>query len=289
MKNFVSAKKLVDQAKAGKYAVAHFNINNLEWTKSLLEVAQETNTGIILGVSEGAIKYMGGYYVVADLVQALMKDLKITVSIALHLDHGQSLASCQKALEAGFTSVMFDGSHLDFEENLAITKEVVALAKQYHASVEAEAGSVGGEEDGVVGLGEVAKPDQCQKLANLGIDILAAGINNIHGPYPKEWKGLKFEALAEIANKTNKPLVLHGGSGIPKDQVLKAIKLGICKVNVNTELQEVFAAAIRKYINANEDQKSKGYDPRKIMAGPMKAIKDKAKELLKEFGSYGHN
>ncbi|MGL5268307.1 MAG: class II fructose-1,6-bisphosphate aldolase [Spiroplasma sp.] len=287
MENFINAKSLVNKAKAGKYAVAHFNINNLEWTRSLLEVAQETQTGIILGVSEGAIKYMGGYNVVTNLVKSLIKDLKITAPIVLHLDHGQSLKSCQDALASGFTSVMFDGSHLSFQENLAITKQVVKLAKKYNASVEAEAGSVGGEEDGVVGLGEVADLNECKQLADLGIDILAAGINNIHGPYPQGWQGLNFDALQKIAQTSNKPLVLHGGSGIPKEQVLKAISLGIAKVNVNTELQEVFAAEIRKYIIANKDQVKKGYDPRKIMAGPMLAIKNKAKELLTEFGSLG--
>lgn len=287
MENFVNAKALVENAKAGKYAVAHFNINNLEWTRSLLEVAQETQTGIILGVSEGAIAYMGGYNVVVNLVKSLMKDLKITTKIALHLDHGQSFKSCQDALEAGFTSVMFDGSHLAFQENLAITKQVVELAKKYNASVEAEAGSVGGEEDGVIGLGEVADPNECKQLADLGVDILAAGINNIHGPYPEGWQGLNFAALEKISTISNKPLVLHGGSGIPKEQVLKAISLGISKVNVNTELQEVFAAALRDYISANKDQQKKGYDPRKIMKEPMNAIKAKAKELLTDFGSLG--
>lgn len=287
MENFINAKTLVENAKAGKYAVAHFNINNLEWTRSILEVAQETQSGIIIGVSEGAAKYMGGYHVVADMVKALMKDLKITAPIALHLDHGQSYEACQQALEAGFTSVMFDGSHLSFAENLATTKKVVELAKQYHASVEAEAGSVGGEEDGVVGLGEVADPSECKQLSDLGIDILAAGINNVHGPYPEGWQGLNFDALQKIAQASNKPMVLHGGSGIPKEQVAKAISLGICKVNVNTELQEVFAAAIREYITADKDKAKKGYDPRKIMRGPMDAIKNKAKELLTEFGSLG--
>lgn len=288
MKNiFANAKTLVDNAKKGKYAVAHFNINNLEWTKSLLESAQETNTGIILGVSEGAIKYMGGYHVVANLASSLIKDLKITVPIVLHLDHGQSVASCQAALEAGFSSVMFDGSHLSFEENLKRTKEVVALAKKYHASVEAEAGSIGGEEDGVIGLGEIASSQQCQQLASLGIDILAAGINNVHGKYPEKWSGLKFDVLEQLAKDVNKPLVLHGGSGIPKNQVLKAISLGICKINVNTELQEVFALEIRKYIISNSDKLDKGYDPRKIFKNASLALKNKAKELLKEFGSLG--
>lgn len=287
MENFVNAKMLVNNAKVGKYAVAHFNINNLEWTRSLLEVAQETSSGIILGVSEGAISYMGGYHVVVNLVKSLMQDLKITVPIALHLDHGQSFKSCQDALEAGFTSVMFDGSHLSFEENLKITKDVVELAKKYNASVEAEAGSVGGEEDGVVGLGEVADPNECKQLADLGVDILAAGINNVHGPYPEGWQGLNFDALQKISDISNKPMVLHGGSGIPKEQVLKAISLGIAKVNVNTELQEVFAAEIRNYIIDNKDKVKKGYDPRKIMRAPMDAIKAKAKELLTEFGSLG--
>lgn len=290
MKNiFANATTLVNNAKKGKYAVAHFNINNLEWTKSLLEIAQETNTGIILGVSEGAVKYMGGYNVVASLAGALVKDLKITVPIVLHLDHGQSVESCQKALEAGFSSVMFDGSHLSFEENLKGTKEVVALAKKYNASVEAEAGSIGGEEDGVIGLGEVASESECQQLAALGIDILAAGINNVHGKYPAKWDGLKFDVLEKLATAANKPLVLHGGSGIPKDQVIKAISLGICKINVNTELQEVFAAQIRKYIIENKDKEDKGYDPRKIFKSASQAIKDKAKELLTEFGSIGKN
>lgn len=287
MENFINAKSLVDNAKAGKYAVAHFNINNLEWTRSLLEVAQETNSGIILGVSEGAAAYMGGYHVVANLVKSLMQDLKITAPIALHLDHGQSYEACEQALAAGFTSVMFDGSHLGFAENLATTKKVVELAKKYNASVEAEAGSVGGEEDGVVGLGEVADPNECKQLADLGIDILAAGINNVHGPYPQGWQGLNFDALQKIAAISNKPLVLHGGSGIPKEQVAKAISLGICKVNVNTELQEVFAAAIREYIMADKDKAKKGYDPRKIMRSPMDAIKSTAKQLLTEFGSLG--
>lgn len=287
MKNFVNAKTLVDNAKAGKYAVAHFNINNLEWTKSLLEVAQETNSGIILGASEGAIKYMGGFHIVANMVKSLMEDLNITVPIVLHLDHGQSFEACQSALEAGFTSIMFDGSHLNFQENLETTKKVVALAKKYHASVEAEAGSVGGEEDGVIGLGEVADSKECQSLANLGIDILAAGINNVHGRYPEGWKGLNFDVLKTISQASNKPLVLHGGSGIPKEQVAKAISLGISKVNVNTELQEVFAAAIRNYIVNNKDQQNKGYDPRKLLKDGTLAIKTKAIELLKEFGSYG--
>lgn len=287
MENFINAKSLVEKARAGKYAVAHFNINNLEWTRSVLEAAQETQSGIIIGVSEGATAYMGGYHVVTNLVKSLMRDLKITTPIALHLDHGQSYQACQQALEAGFTSVMFDGSHLSFEENLATTKKVVELAKKYNASVEAEAGSIGGEEDGVVGLGEVADSNECKQLADLGIDILAAGINNVHGPYPEGWKGLNFDALQKIAGVSNKPLVLHGGSGIPKEQVSKAISLGICKVNVNTELQEVFAAAIREYIIADKDKAKKGYDPRKIMREPMNAIKNKAKELLAEFGSLG--
>lgn len=286
---FVNAKQLVNNAKKNKYAVAHFNINNLEWTKSILEAAQETNSGIIIGVSEGAIKYMGGYHVVSSLVSSLMKDLKITVPVVLHLDHGQSYESCQKALSAGFSSVMFDGSHLPFATNLVETKKVIELAKKYDASVEAEAGSIGGEEDGVIGLGEVASVEECVELSNLGIDILAAGINNVHGKYPEKWDGLKFDVLENISKATNKPMVLHGGSGIPKEQVLKAVQLGICKINVNTELQEAFAAEIRKYIETNSDKADKGYDPRKIFKNASQAIKNKVKELLTDFGSLGKN
>jgi len=287
MNKFVSAKNMIDKAKAGKYAVAHFNINNLEWTRSILEVAQETKSSVILGVSEGAIKYMGEFNTVASMTLALLNDLNITIPVALHLDHGQSVDSCKKALDAGFSSVMFDGSHLDFNENIKGTKEVVAYAKKKNASVEAEAGTIGGEEDGVIGSGEIASEEDCKSLASLGIDFLAAGINNIHGKYPKNWDGLNFDVLKNLSVASNKPMVLHGGSGIPKDQVKKAINLGISKINVNTELQEVFAAAIEKYVTEGKLNEDKGFDPRKIFKPGMEAIKLKAKELLTEFGSLG--
>jgi len=287
MSSFVSATKIINQAKAGKYAIAHFNINNLEWTKAILEIAQATKSPVILGVSEGAIKYMGGYDTIVGMTRGLVKDLNITVPVVLHLDHGQSVASCKAALAAGFSSVMFDGSHLSFNDNVKGTTEVVAYAKKFNASVEAEAGSIGGEEDGVIGLGEVADVQECLTLSKIGIDFLAAGINNVHGKYPQGWQGLKFDILANIAQASGKPLVLHGGSGIPKTQVEKAISLGISKVNVNTELQEVFAAAIRAYIISGKDQSDKGFDPRRIMKDGMEAIKQKAQELLAEFGSLG--
>lgn len=287
MHKFVSAKKMVDKAKAGKYAVAHFNINNLEWTRAILETAQETKTSVILGVSEGAIKYMGGFNTVVAMSLALLNDLNITIPIALHLDHGQSVISCKKALDAGFSSVMFDGSHLDFNENIKGTKEVVMYAKKKNASVEAEAGTIGGEEDGVIGNGEIASEKDCKALAVLGIDFLAAGINNIHGKYPANWDGLKFDVLKNLSVAANKPMVLHGGSGIPKEQVQKAITLGISKINVNTELQEVFAAAIEKYVTSGKLNEDKGFDPRKVFKPGIEAIKLKVKELLTEFGSLG--
>lgn len=287
MHKFVSAKKMIDKAKVGKYAVAHFNINNLEWTRAILETAQETKTSVILGVSEGAIKYMGGFNTVVAMTLALLNDLNITVPIALHLDHGQSVISCKKALDAGFSSVMFDGSHLDFNENIKVTKEVVTYAKKKQASVEAEAGTIGGEEDGVIGSGEIASEEDCKTLAALGIDFLAAGINNIHGKYPANWDGLKFDVLKNLAVSSNKPMVLHGGSGIPKEQVKQAISLGISKINVNTELQEVFAAAIEKYVISGKLKEDKGFDPRKLFKPGIEAIKLKVKELLTEFGSLG--
>lgn len=287
MHKFVSAKKMVNRAKAGKYAVAHFNINNLEWTRAILETAQETKTSVILGVSEGAIKYMGGFNTVVAMSLALLNDLNITVPIALHLDHGQSVISCKKALDAGFSSVMFDGSHLNFSENIKGTKEVVMYAKKKSASVEAEVGTIGGEEDGVIGSGEIASEEDCQALVALGIDFLAAGINNIHGKYPPNWDGLKFDVLKNLSVAANKPMVLHGGSGIPKEQVQKAISLGISKINVNTELQEVFAAAIEKYVTSGKLKEDKGFDPRKVFKPGIEAIKLKVKELLTEFGSLG--
>lgn len=287
MHKFVNAKKMIDRAKIGKYAIAHFNINNLEWTRAVLETAQETKTSVILGVSEGAIKYMGGFNTVVAMSLALLNDLNITVPIALHLDHGQSVISCKKALDAGFSSVMFDGSHLNFTENIKGTKEVVKYAKKKSASVEAEAGTIGGEEDGVIGGGEIASEEDCKTLAALGIDFLAAGINNIHGKYPPNWDGLKFNVLKNLSVAANKPMVLHGGSGIPKEQVQKAISLGISKINVNTELQEVFAAAIEKYVTSGKLKEDKGFDPRKVFKPGIEAIKLKVKELLTEFGSLG--
>lgn len=287
MQKFVSAKAMVNKAKAGKYAIAHFNINNLEWTRAILEVAQDTNSPVILGVSEGAVKYMGGFHTVASMTLALLNDLQITVPVALHLDHGQSVVACKKALDAGFSSVMFDGSHLSFAENLAGTQTVVAYAKKTNASVEAEAGTIGGEEDGVIGTGEIASTQDCQALAALGIDFLAAGINNIHGKYPTDWNGLKFDVLKELSQATQKPMVLHGGSGIPKTQVVTAISLGISKINVNTELQEAFASAIEKYVLAGNLKIEKGFDPRKIFKPGMDAIKTQAKMLLTQFGSLG--
>lgn len=274
--SLVSAKMMLEHARDNHYGVAAININNLEWTKLVLEVAQEKNSPMLLGVSEGAVKYMGGFNVVVQMVHGLVQDLNITVPVALHLDHG-SFDGAKKAIAAGFTSVMYDGSHLPLEENLAKTREIVKLAHEKGVSVEAEVGSIGGEEDGVVGLGELADPVECQMLADTGIDFLAAGIGNIHGVYPENWQGLDFELLAEVQKASNNlPLVLHGGTGIPEDQVLKAISLGVAKINVNTELQIAFAAGTREYIEAGLDQVGKGFDPRKL----LKPGSDKAKEVV---------
>ncbi|MDR0958613.1 MAG: class II fructose-1,6-bisphosphate aldolase [Clostridiales bacterium] len=281
----VKATEMLTAALEGKYAVGQFNINNLEWTKSVLLMAQELKSPVILGVSEGAGKYMTGFTVVADMVKAMDKALGITVPVALHLDHG-SYDGCVKCKEAGFTSIMFDGSHFPLDENIAKTKELVALAHANGLSIEAEVGSIGGEEDGVVGLGEVADPEECKKIADLGIDFLAAGIGNIHGVYPANWPGLRFDALAAIKEKVgNMPLVLHGGTGIPAEMVKKAISLGVSKVNVNTECQLSFAAATRKYIEEGKDQKGKGFDPRKLLAPGAEAIKQTVKEKIELFGS----
>ncbi len=283
----VSAKEMLDKAKAGKYAVGQFNINNLEWTKAILQTAQENNSPAILGVSEGAGKYMGGYHAVVGMVNGLMQDLGITVPIALHLDHG-SYNGAKACIEAGFSSIMFDGSSLPFEENIEKTKELVAQCKELGLSLEAEVGSIGGEEDGVVGLGECADPEECKKIADLGIDFLAAGIGNIHGVYPEGWPGLRFDVLDDIQKKTGAmPLVLHGGTGIPDDMIKKAISLGVSKINVNTECQLVFAEATRKYIEAGKDLQGKGFDPRKLLAPGTQAIKDKVKEKMEVFGSIG--
>ena len=281
----VSAKEMLTKAKEGKYAVGQFNINNLEWTKAILQTAQENNSPVILGVSEGAGKYMGGWDAVVGMVNGLLKDMKITVSVALHIDHG-TYEGAKAVIEAGFSSVMFDGSHYPIKENIEKTKEIIALANEKGISVEAEVGAIGGEEDGVVGGGEVADPDECKMIADLGVTMLAAGIGNIHGKYPDNWKGLNFEVLAKIQEKTpGMPLVLHGGTGIPADMIQKAISLGVSKINVNTECQLAFAEATRKYIEAGKDLEGKGFDPRKLLAPGTQAIKDTVKEKMELFGS----
>ncbi len=281
----VSAAKMLKDAKAGKYAVGHFNINNLEWTKAILLTAQELNSPVILGVSEGAGKYMCGFKTVTAMVDAMVDELGITVPVALHLDHG-SYEGALKCIEAGFSSVMFDGSHYGIEENITKTKEIIALAHSKGISVEAEVGAIGGEEDGVIGGGEVADPNECKMIADLGVDMLAAGIGNIHGKYPANWKGLRFDVLANIQKLTGEmPLVLHGGTGIPADMIKEAISLGVSKINVNTECQLAFADATRKYIEAGKDLEGKGFDPRKLLAPGFEAIKATVKEKMELFGS----
>lgn len=283
----VSAKEMLDKAKAGHYAVGQFNINNLEWTKSILLTAQEMNSPVILGVSEGAGKYMTGFKTVAAMVKAMIEELNITVPVALHLDHG-TYEGCYKCIEAGFSSIMFDGSHYPIEENIEKTTELVKLCHGKGLSIEAEVGSIGGEEDGVVGMGECADPKECKMIADLGVDFLAAGIGNIHGKYPANWKGLSFETLAAVQELTGElPLVLHGGTGIPDDMIKKAIDLGVSKINVNTECQLVFAEATRKYIEAGKDLEGKGYDPRKLLKPGADAIVEKVKEKMILFGSDG--
>lgn len=283
----VSAKDMLEKARDGKYAVGQFNINNLEWTKAVLATAQELNSPVILGVSEGAGKYMTGYKTVVGMVNGMMEEMNITVPVALHLDHG-GFDGCLKCIEAGFSSVMFDGSHYPIEENIAKTTELVELCKEKGLSLEAEVGSIGGEEDGVVGAGECADPDECKAIADLGIDFLAAGIGNIHGKYPENWPGLSFETLAAVKEKVgDMPLVLHGGTGIPADMIQKAISLGVAKINVNTECQLSFAAATREYIEAGKDQQGKGFDPRKLLAPGTEAIKATVKEKMELFGSVG--
>lgn len=281
----VSATEMLQKARAGKYAVGQFNINNLEWTKAILLTAQELNSPVILGVSEGAGKYMTGFKTVAAMVKAMDESLGITVPVALHLDHG-SYEGCYKCIKAGFTSIMFDGSHFPINENVAKTTELVNVAHGLGLSIEAEVGAIGGEEDGVVGKGECADPAECKQIADLGLDFLAAGIGNIHGVYPENWEGLSFETL-EAINKTvgDMPLVLHGGTGIPDDMIAKAISLGVAKINVNTECQLVFADATRGYIEAGKDQQGKGFDPRKLLAPGFEAIKAKVKEKMELFGS----
>ncbi len=281
----VSAKEMLDKAKAGHYAVGQFNINNLEWTKAVLLTAQELNSPVILGVSEGAGKYMTGYKTVAAMVKAMIEELEITVPVALHLDHG-SYEGCLKCVEAGFSSIMFDGSHYAIDENVAKTTELVALAHSKGMSIEAEVGSIGGEEDGVIGMGECADPKECKAIADLGVDMLAAGIGNIHGKYPANWAGLSFETLDAIQQLTgDMPLVLHGGTGIPDDMIKKAISLGVAKINVNTECQLSFAAATREYIEAGKDLEGKGFDPRKLLLPGTEAIKATVKEKMELFGS----
>ncbi len=283
----VSATEMLKKAKAGHYAVGQFNINNLEWTKAILATAQEMNSPVILGVSEGAGKYMGGYHAVVGMVNGLLQDMNITVPVALHLDHG-SFEGCYKCIEAGFSSIMFDGSHYPIAENVEKTTQLVNDAHAKGISIEAEVGSIGGEEDGVIGAGECADPEECKAIADLGVDFLAAGIGNIHGKYPENWAGLSFETLDAVQQKTGDlPLVLHGGTGIPADMIKKAINLGVAKINVNTECQLAFAAATRKYIEEGKDLQGKGFDPRKLLAPGTEAIKATVKEKMELFGSVG--
>ena len=283
----VNATDMLNKAREGKYAVGHFNINNLEWAKSILLTAQEMNAPVILGVSEGAGKYMGGFKVVADMVKALTDSMEITVPVALHLDHG-TYEGCYKCIKAGFSSIMFDGSHYPIAENVEKTKELVAITKALGMSLEAEVGAIGGEEDGVIGAGECADPDECKAIADLGVNMLAAGLGNIHGKYPANWKGLSFETLEAVKAKVgNMPLVLHGGTGIPEDMIKKAISLGVAKINVNTECQLAFAAATRKYIEEGKDLEGKGFDPRKLLAPGTEAIKQTVREKITLFGSAG--
>ncbi|RHP23758.1 class II fructose-1,6-bisphosphate aldolase [Clostridium sp. AM27-31LB] len=287
MSRLVSAKEMLTKAKAGKYAVGQFNINNLEWTKSILQTAQELQSPVILGVSEGAGKYMCGYKTVVGMVEGMLEELDITVPVALHLDHG-SFEGAKACINAGFSSIMFDGSSLPIDENVQKTTELVNTCNILGLSLEAEVGSIGGEEDGVIGAGECADPDECKKVADLGVTMLAAGIGNIHGKYPENWAGLSFETLDAIQAKTgDMPLVLHGGTGIPADMIKKAISLGVAKINVNTECQLAFQEATRKYIEAGKDLEGKGFDPRKLLAPGAEAIKATVKEKMELFGSVG--
>ena len=287
MYELVNATEMLKKAKAGHYAVGQFNINNLEWTKAILLTAQELNSPVILGVSEGAGKYMAGYKTVVGMVKGMMEEQKITVPVALHLDHG-TYEGCLKCIDAGFSSIMFDGSHYPIEENVEKTKELIRICREKGMSLEAEVGAIGGEEDGVIGMGECADPNECKMIADLGVDMLAAGIGNIHGKYPANWKGLSFETLAAVKEAVgDMPLVLHGGTGIPEDMIKKAISLGVAKINVNTECQLAFAAATRKYIEAGKDLEGKGFDPRKLLAPGFDAIKETVKTKMELFGSVG--
>jgi fructose-bisphosphate aldolase class II len=281
----VNSKKMLQDAVRGNYAVGQFNINNLEWTKAILLTSQENNSPVILGVSEGAGKYMGGYRAVVGMVKGMIEDMGITVPVSIHLDHG-SYEGAKKAMEAGFTSVMFDGSKYSIEENIEKTKEIISIANEKDITVEAEVGAIGGEEDGVHGSGEIADPEECNMIAKLGVDMLAAGIGNIHGKYPENWKGLNFDVLAQIKELTKEmPLVLHGGTGIPTDMIEKAINLGVAKLNVNTECQISFTEATRKYFEEGKDLIGKGYDPRKVLGPGFDAIKKTVKEKMDIFGS----
>ena len=283
----VSAKEMLEKARDGKYAVGQFNINNLEWTKSILQTAEELKSPVILGVSEGAGKYMTGFKTVADMVKAMLECLNITVPVALHLDHG-TYEGCYKCIESGFSSIMFDGSHFPIAENIEKTKELVKVCKKRGLSLEAEVGAIGGEEDGVIGKGECANPDECKRIADLGVTMLAAGIGNIHGKYPANWEGLSFETLATVKEKVgDMPLVLHGGTGIPTDMIKKAISLGVAKINVNTECQLAFQEATRKYMQEGKDLVGKGFDPRKLLAPGCEAIKATVREKSEIFGSIG--
>ena len=283
----VTAKEMLEKARDGKYAVGHFNINNLEWTKAILQTAEELRSPVILGVSEGAGKYMTGFKTVVGMVNGMLEEMKITVPVALHLDHG-TYEGCLKCIDAGFSSIMFDGSHYPIEENVEKTKELIRICREKGMSLEAEVGAIGGEEDGVIGMGECADPNECKMIADLGVDMLAAGIGNIHGKYPANWKRLSFETLAAVKEAVgDMPLVLHGGTGIPEDMIKKAISLGVAKINVNTECQLAFADATRKYIEAGKDLEGKGFDPRKLLAPGAEAIKATVKTKMELFGSVG--
>ncbi|GET09398.1 fructose-bisphosphate aldolase [Ligilactobacillus agilis] len=282
--SFVNGNEIFTAARQGHYAVGAFNTNNLEWTRAILKAAQEKNTPVLIQVSMGAAKYMGDYKLVKTLVEEEMRVMGITVPVVMHLDHGNYEAA-KACIEAGYTSVMFDGHDLPFEENLAKTKEIVELAHAKGISVEAEVGSIGGEEDGIIGAGELADVEEAKQIAALGVDYLACGIGNIHGKYPENWQGLNFDRLKELADAIDTPLVLHGGSGIPQEQVVKAIKMGISKVNINTECQLAFADATRKYVEAGKDLEGKGYDPRKLLAPGTQAIVDTVKEIIDWLGT----